>query len=139
MRELDLLLEKFLATGLQSLEDDDLDRVEKLQLQPDQDNLDRLKGDPRWLELLDVLLSDEVPKANLPAPLEPGEAAATSDDHLLPLDDDVGQASGQGLGSQLQLYHGSGVGYPESVALAAVADASHGQPILRAEHRTEGP
>lgn len=47
MRELDLLLEKFLATGLQSLEDDDLDRVEKLLVQPDQDILAWLTGDPK--------------------------------------------------------------------------------------------
>lgn len=47
MRELDLLLEKFLATGLQSLEDDDLDRLEKLLVQPDQDILAWLTGDPR--------------------------------------------------------------------------------------------
>lgn len=39
MRELDLLLEKFLATGLPSLEDDNLDRLEKLLEQPDQDIL----------------------------------------------------------------------------------------------------
>jgi antitoxin CptB len=39
MRELDLLLEKFLASHLGSLEDDDLDRLEKLLEQPDQDIL----------------------------------------------------------------------------------------------------
>ncbi len=47
MRELDLLLEKFLATGLQSLEDDDLDRVENLLVQPDQDIFAWLTGDPK--------------------------------------------------------------------------------------------
>ena len=47
MRELDLLLEKFLATGLQSLEDDDLDRLEQLLVQPDQDILAWLTGDPK--------------------------------------------------------------------------------------------
>ncbi len=47
MRELDLLLEKFLAAGLQSLEDDDLDRMEKLLGQPDQDILAWLTGDPQ--------------------------------------------------------------------------------------------
>ncbi len=46
MRELDLLLEKFLATGLQSLKDDDLDRLEDLLVQPDQDILAWLTGDP---------------------------------------------------------------------------------------------
>ncbi len=39
MRELDLLLQKFLATALGSLEDDDLDRLENLLVQPDQDIL----------------------------------------------------------------------------------------------------
>ena len=47
MRELDLLLEKFLATGLQSLEDDDLDRLEKLLEQPDQDILAWLTAGPK--------------------------------------------------------------------------------------------
>ena len=39
MRELDLLLEKFLMSGLTSLGDDDLDRLEHLLEQPDQDIL----------------------------------------------------------------------------------------------------
>ena len=39
MRELDLLLEKFLPKGLTSLGDDDLDRLEQLLVQPDQDIL----------------------------------------------------------------------------------------------------
>ncbi len=47
MRELDLLLEKFLASGLQSLESDDLDCLEKLLAQPDQDILAWLTGDPQ--------------------------------------------------------------------------------------------
>ena len=47
MRELDLLLELFLATGLQSLENDDLVRLEKLLEQPDQDILAWLTGDPK--------------------------------------------------------------------------------------------
>ncbi len=47
MRELDLLLEKFLTTGLQSLEHDDLDRLENLLVQPDQDILAWLTGDPK--------------------------------------------------------------------------------------------
>lgn len=47
MRELDLLLEKFLATGLQSLEGDDLDRLERLLVQPDQDILAWLTSDPK--------------------------------------------------------------------------------------------
>ena len=47
MRELDLLLEKFLATGLQSLEDDNLDRLEKLLAQPDQDILAWLTAEPK--------------------------------------------------------------------------------------------
>ncbi len=47
MRELDLLLERFLSTGLRSLEDDDLGRVEKLLAQPDQDILAWLTGDPQ--------------------------------------------------------------------------------------------
>lgn len=39
MRELDLLLQKFLASGLRSLGEDDLDRLERLLLEPDQDIL----------------------------------------------------------------------------------------------------
>jgi len=39
MRELDLLLGSFLATGLASLDDGDLDRLEKLLVEPDQDIL----------------------------------------------------------------------------------------------------
>jgi antitoxin CptB len=39
MRELDLLLQMFLATGLGSLENDDLDVLENLLMQPDQDIL----------------------------------------------------------------------------------------------------
>jgi len=39
MRELDLLLEKFLMSGLTSLGDDDIDRLEHLLEQPDQDIL----------------------------------------------------------------------------------------------------
>ncbi|GMQ96278.1 MAG: hypothetical protein BMS9Abin14_817 [Gammaproteobacteria bacterium] len=47
MRELDLLLERFLASGLQSLENDDLVRLEMLLEQPDQDILVWLTGDPK--------------------------------------------------------------------------------------------
>ncbi len=47
MRELDLLLEIFLANGLQSLENDDLVRLEELLEQPDQDILVWLTGDPK--------------------------------------------------------------------------------------------
>jgi len=47
MRELDLLLEIFLATGLRSLEDDDLVRLEQLLERPDQDILLWLTGDPQ--------------------------------------------------------------------------------------------
>jgi antitoxin CptB len=39
MRELDLLLEKFLLSGLTTLSDDDLDRLEHLLVQADQDIL----------------------------------------------------------------------------------------------------
>ena len=39
MRELDLLLEKFLASGLSPLGDDDLDRMEHLLTQGDEDIL----------------------------------------------------------------------------------------------------
>jgi succinate dehydrogenase flavin-adding protein (antitoxin of CptAB toxin-antitoxin module) len=46
MRELDLLLEKFLVTGLQSLENDDLRCLEKLLAQPDQDILAWLTAEP---------------------------------------------------------------------------------------------
>ena len=46
MRELDLLLEKFLASGLQSLGKDDLDCLEKLLAQPDQDILAWLTAEP---------------------------------------------------------------------------------------------
>ena len=47
MRELDLLLEKFLASGLQSLGNDDLDCLEKLLTQPDQDILAWLTAEPK--------------------------------------------------------------------------------------------
>ena len=47
MRELDLLLEKFLASGLQSLGNDDLDCLEKLLAQPDQDILAWLTAEPK--------------------------------------------------------------------------------------------
>ena len=47
MRELDLLLERFLATGLQSLGVVDLDRLEKLLAQPDQDILAWLTAEPK--------------------------------------------------------------------------------------------
>ncbi len=47
MRELDLLLEKFLASGLQSLGSGDLDCLEKLLAQPDQDILAWLTTGPR--------------------------------------------------------------------------------------------
>ncbi len=47
MRELDLLLEKFLATGLQSLGIADLDCLEKLLAQPDQDILAWLTAEPK--------------------------------------------------------------------------------------------
>lgn len=39
MRELDLLLENFLASGLGSLDDDDLNCLENMLEQPDQDIL----------------------------------------------------------------------------------------------------
>ena len=39
MRELDLLLERFLSTGLESLGDGDVERLETLLAQPDQDIL----------------------------------------------------------------------------------------------------
>ena len=45
MRELDLLLEKFLGSGLKSLGDDDLDRLESLLVLPDQDILAWLTSD----------------------------------------------------------------------------------------------
>jgi antitoxin CptB len=64
MRELDLLLELFLAAGLQSLEDHDLDRLEKLLEQPDQDILVWLTGEPKPddAELLRIveILRDEI-------------------------------------------------------------------------------
>jgi len=44
MRELDLMLERFLATGLESLDDGDLDRLEDLLVEPDQDILAWLTG-----------------------------------------------------------------------------------------------
>jgi succinate dehydrogenase flavin-adding protein (antitoxin of CptAB toxin-antitoxin module) len=47
MRELDLLLERFLATGLQSLGIADLDCLEKLLAQPDQDILAWLTAEPK--------------------------------------------------------------------------------------------
>ena len=39
MRELDLLLQRFLESGLHSLDSDELDRLERLLTQPDQDIL----------------------------------------------------------------------------------------------------
>ncbi len=47
MRELDLLLEKFLASGLDSLQDRDLGGLERLLEQPDQDILAWLTGATR--------------------------------------------------------------------------------------------
>jgi succinate dehydrogenase flavin-adding protein (antitoxin of CptAB toxin-antitoxin module) len=44
MRELDLLLEKFLAPGLDSLGENDLDRLERLLQESDQDILAWLSG-----------------------------------------------------------------------------------------------
>ena len=68
MRELDLLLEKFLATGLQSLEDDDLDRLEKLLEQPDQDILAWLTAEPKPdnadIRRIVELLRDRILSAN---------------------------------------------------------------------------
>lgn len=46
MRELDLLLETFLAPGLDSLDDSELDNLERLLEQPDQDILAWLTGEP---------------------------------------------------------------------------------------------
>lgn len=46
MRELDLLLEAFLAAGLDSLNDSELDSLERLLEQPDQDILAWLTGEP---------------------------------------------------------------------------------------------
>jgi antitoxin CptB len=46
MRELDLLLETFLAAGLDSLDDSELDSLERLLEQPDQDILAWLTGEP---------------------------------------------------------------------------------------------
>jgi len=46
MRELDLLLESFLAAGLDSLDDSELDSLERLLEQPDQDILAWLTGGP---------------------------------------------------------------------------------------------
>jgi antitoxin CptB len=46
MRELDLLLERFLAPGLDTLEGADLDDLERLLEQPDQDILAWLTGTP---------------------------------------------------------------------------------------------
>ena len=69
MRELDLLLEIFLATGLQSLEDDDLDRLEKLLEQPDQDILAWLAGEPKpddaeLLRIVEILRDQIDSKSN---------------------------------------------------------------------------
>lgn len=46
MRELDILLETFLAAGLDSLDDSELDSLERLLEQPDQDILAWLTGGP---------------------------------------------------------------------------------------------
>ena len=71
MRELDLLLEKFLATGLQSLEAGDLDRLEKLLVQPDPDILAWLTGDPKpddaeIRRIVDILRDRIYSKSELP-------------------------------------------------------------------------
>ena len=60
MRELDLLLEKFLASELESLADDDLDCLESLLEQPDQDILTWITSetkpeDARILRMVRVL------------------------------------------------------------------------------------
>jgi len=46
MRELDLLLEAFLAPGLDTLKSTELDNLERLLEQPDQDILAWLTGEP---------------------------------------------------------------------------------------------
>ena len=64
MRELDLLLEKFLATGMQSLGNDDLDCLEKLLAQPDQDILAWLTAEPnpgdREIRRIVAILRDRI-------------------------------------------------------------------------------
>jgi len=44
MRELDLLFERFLANGLDSMEEADLERLERLLTEPDQDILAWISG-----------------------------------------------------------------------------------------------
>ena len=62
MRELDLLLAKCLASGLDSLEEGDLDLLEELLEAPDQDILAWLMGsaepeDPGFRSIVNVLQS----------------------------------------------------------------------------------
>ena len=70
MRELDLLLERFLASGLESLADDDLDRLEHLLEQPDQDILAWLTSatgpeDPEFLPIVRILRKHIQPQATV--------------------------------------------------------------------------
>jgi len=69
MRELDLLLEKFLLSDLTTLGDDDLDRLEHLLTQPDQDILAWLTSavssdDPEIRRVVTVLRSRIYPTPN---------------------------------------------------------------------------
>ncbi len=69
MRELDLLLEKFLLSGLTTLGDDDLDRLEHLLTQPDQDILAWLTSavtsdDPEIRRVVTVLRNRIYPPPN---------------------------------------------------------------------------
>ena len=69
MRELDLLLQRFLDTGLDSLENDDLDRLEQLLTQPDQDILAWLSDsdepeDPELRSIVTIMQSRIQLKSN---------------------------------------------------------------------------
>lgn len=64
MRELDLLLERFLSTELESLGDDDVERLEALLAQPDQDILawlsDALEPDDPDLRRIVHIVKDRI-------------------------------------------------------------------------------
>ena len=72
MRELDLLLERFLVSGLASLSNDDLDGLEQLLVQPDQDILAWLTSaarpeDAGFRRIVTILRSSIYPQSDADA------------------------------------------------------------------------
>jgi antitoxin CptB len=69
MRELDLLLQRFLASGLESMDDDELGRLEILLAEPDQDILAWLTAsaepeDSDFRDIVKVMRSSIQSKSN---------------------------------------------------------------------------